>query len=282
MKQLIFDIGGTYIKYAYFVDNKVDVGSFPVVDKNGQEDIPTALKKFLKNYQVDEVGVSMPGPFDFKNGISLMDFKLPSIYQVNVMNIFKEAFPRAKILFIHDAVAFILGALADNPSLKDKVVAGIMLGTGTGYALMNKGRVRVATDEVTTPHLGFKPYLDTGKKIEHFVSATGLIRLANEAGYHYKYVKEMAEDAKNNQKLKDIFIKVGAILGDVVNQQQKVDHFNFLVIGGGVSNVFSLLKPGYDSVCQVPYQIITDSTMGPVNGVRLALKLGKENIYLIN
>ena len=282
MKQLIFDIGGTYIKYAYFTDNDMKIGSFPVVDQNGKEDIPAALRNFLKNYQtVDEIGVSAPGPFDFKNGISLIDFKLTSMYKVNVMNIFKEAFPKARILFIHDAVAFILGALVDDPSLKNDVVAGIMMGTGTGYALMDKGKVRVAGDEATIPHLGFVPYFDTGAKIEDFVSATGIINLARKEGYQYRYVKDMAKDAEYDPKLRDIFVKVGTMLGNVTNQQQKIDHFNLLVIGGGVSNVFSFLKPGYDSVCKVPYRIITDSTKSPINGVRLALKLGKENIYLI-
>ncbi|MCQ2794582.1 MAG: hypothetical protein MJ207_04485, partial [Bacilli bacterium] len=140
MKQLIFDIGGTYIKYAYFVNSGVKFDSFPVVNQDGQEDVPNALRNFMKNYQVDEIGVSMPGPFDFKNGISLMEFKLPSLYHVNLMDIFKEACPKAKIIFIHDAVAFILGTLSEKPELKTMKAAGVMLGTGTGFACMDHGR----------------------------------------------------------------------------------------------------------------------------------------------
>ncbi|MCQ2792478.1 MAG: ROK family protein [Bacilli bacterium] len=280
MKQLIFDIGGTYIKYAYFVNNEVKFDSFPVINQDGKEDVPYALKNFLKNYQVDEIGVSMPGPFDFKNGISLMDFKLKSLYQVNVMSIFKEACPQAKIVFIHDAVAFILGTLNEDPKLKTMRVAGVMLGTGTGFACMDNGRVMVSENEITIPHLGRQIYDNTNRKIDEFISATGLIRLANELGYHFKYVKEMAEAAKIDKRLQETFLEVGQILGKVMNQQQVNLHFTYLLIGGGVSNVWHLLKPAFERVCHIPYRVVNNLAMCPINGVRLALRLGKDNIYL--
>lgn len=280
MKQLIFDIGGTYIKYAYFVDEKVTIGSFPVTDNNGKEDVPNALRNFLKNYQVDEIGVSMPGPFDFDNGISYMDFKLPSIYKVNVKKIFTDIFPNAKILFIHDAVAFALGALVEKPSLKDKFAVVVMLGTGLGHGYMDHGRVLVSKEKITAPHLGRLPYLDTGKVIENFVSASALINYAKEAGYNFKYVKDMAIAAKEDQKLQAIFYKVGKNLAEVLNEQQKKYPFTELMIGGGVSNVWSLLKKGFEENSKIPYQIISDSTRCPINGVRRALKLNDEKLYL--
>lgn len=279
MKQLILDIGGTYIKYAYFVDEKVSVGSFPVTDANGNEDVPNALRNFLKNYQVDEIGISMPGPFDFTNGISYMDFKLPSIYKKNIKVIFTDIFPNAKILFIHDAVAFALGALEENPALKEKAISVIMLGTGLGYGFVDHGRVLVDKEKVTSPDLGRSPYLDN-KLVEDYVSATALIRLAKEAGYNFKYVKDMAVAAKDDQKLQSIFYTVGKSLADVMNKQQKMYPFTYLMIGGGVSNVWHLLKKGYEENSQIPYQIISDSTRCPINGVRHALKLNDEKLYL--
>ena len=280
MKQLILDIGGTYIKYAYFVDEKMSVGSFPVVDNNGQEDVPSALKNFLKNYQVDEIGISMPGPFDFDNGISYMDFKLPSIYKKDLKKIFTDIFPHAKLLFIHDAVAFALGALKEKPELKDTNAMVIMLGTGLGYGYVEHGRVLVSKDKITTPDLGRSPYLNTGKLVEDFASATALIRLAKEAGYDFKYVKDMANAANKDQKLQDIFHQVGKYLAEVMNRQQTLYPYTYLMIGGGVSNVWNLLKSGFEENFKTPYQIISDSTKCPINGVRYALKLSDENLYL--
>lgn len=278
MKQLIFDIGGTYIKYAYFVDEKATTGSFPVTDNNGQEDVPNALRNFLKNYQVDEIGISMPGPFDFTNGISYMDFKLPSIYKKNVKQIFQEIFPSAKILFIHDAVAFSLGALSENPKLKSKRMAVVMLGTGLGYGYIDHGRVIVSKEKETFPCVGRLPYLDG--VIENYTAASALVRLANKAGYKFKYVKEMAIEAEHDNKLKDIFYQVGKTLGEVMNARKVVTPFSYIMIGGGASNVWHLLKDGFESVCKISYQIIKDSTMCPINGVRLALRLNDEKQYL--
>ncbi|MCQ2796393.1 MAG: hypothetical protein MJ213_03705, partial [Bacilli bacterium] len=269
-----------YIKYAYFDDEKVTVGSFPVTDENGKEDVPNALRNFLKDYQVDEIGVSMPGPFDFTNGISYMDFKLPSIYKMNVKNFFASIFPNAKILFVHDAVAFSLGALEEKPALKNQRAVAIMLGTGLGYGYLDHGCVLVDKDKNTYPCLGRELYLDTGKVIEEFASASSLIRFAKEAGYNFKYVKDMAVEAKNDKKLQDIFAKVGAYLADVMNRQQKNHPYTYIMIGGGASNVWHLLKEGFEAHCKIPYQIISDSTMCPINGVRRALKLSDENLYL--
>lgn len=280
MKQLILDVGGTYIKYAYFVDEKVTVGSFPVVDENDKEDVPNALKNFLKNYQVDEVGISMPGPFDFANGISYMDFKLPSIYKKNIKTIFTDIFPNAKILFIHDAVAFALGTLEEKPELKDINAMVVMLGTGLGYGYLNHGHVLVDNTKTTIPDLGREPYLKPGKYVEDYVSATALVNLAKEAGYNFKYVKDMAIAAKTDKKLQDIFHQVGMTLGKVITEQGKKHPYSFLMIGGGVSNVWNLLKSGFEEVNKIPYQIISDSTMCPINGVRHALKLNNEDLYL--
>lgn len=280
MKQLILDVGGTYIKYAYFVDEKVSVGSFPVTDTSGKEDVPNALRNFLKNYQVDEVGISMPGPFDFANGISYMDFKLPSIYKKNIKNIFTDIFPKAKILFIHDAVAFALGALEEKPELKEQQAMVIMLGTGLGYGYLDHGRVLVNKDKITTPDLGRSPYWQPGKYVESFASATALLRFAKQIGYDFKYVKDMVEASKKDKKLQDIFHEVGIILGKVMSEQQKKYPYSYLMIGGGVSNAWYLFKDGFELTNKTPYQIISNSTMCPINGVRRALKLNNEDLYL--
>lgn len=280
MKQLVFDIGGTYIKYAYFVDDKVKMGSFPVINEEGVEDVPGALVNFLKNYEVDEIGVSMPGPSDLKTGTSLMTFKLPSLYQKSLKQLFNSIFPRAKVLFIHDAVAFALGALAETPYLRDKKLVVVMLGTGLGYAYIDHGRILVDKNEITTPDLGRSMYLDTNKHVEDFASASALIRLAHEAGYDFKYVKEMAEAAKEDMKVRDLFFQVGKSLGEVMNEHQKRYPFSCLMIGGGVSNAWSLLQPGFEAASSIPYLTIHDSTMCPINGVRVALALGKSDIYL--
>lgn len=276
-KQLIFDIGGTYIKYAYVTDAHIDYGSFPVIDSAGKEDVPTALANFIAQYQVDEIGISVPGPFDLDNGISLIDFKLLSLYRVNLRELIKKHLPNAKVMFVHDAVAFTLGAVSQDSKLLKEKVACAMLGTGLGYAYCEYGRIWVNKAKIAMPELSFQKHRN--ERIDDITSATGLINKAKQAGYHFRYVKDMAKAAETDEKLKAIFYEVGQFFGEVMNNEQKVDGFTRLIIGGGVSNVWYLLKKGFESVSKIDYQIITDSTACPIQGVRFALNQGQENIY---
>ena len=278
MNRLILDIGGTFIKYAYMDNRFRRVGNFPVIDANGKEDVPAAISKFIENYPIDEIGVSAPAPFDFTNGIGHLIHKLESLNDISLRELFLKRFPKAKITFIHDAVAFMLGAFVENPHLQKEKVACVMLGTGLGYAYSENGRIAVDKNEVTKPELGFQKYKDG--IIEDYVSATGLLNLAKKIGYHFNYVKDMADASKNNPKLLAIFNEVGKMLGEVLNAQQKKDPFSMVVIGGGVSKAWPLMKKGFESVSKIKYEIIKDSTECPINGVILAMKLGKDKIYL--
>ena len=199
-------------------------------------------------------------------------------YKDNLTKLFKDKFPKAKVIFIHDAVAFILGTIYENPKLKNKNISCVMLGTGLGYAYAKKGRVSVFKNETSKPEFGFQKYKDG--MIEDIVSATGLINLAKKNGYKYKYVVDMAKDAKKDKRLKEIFYYVGKTLGEVLNKQNKIDHFSTLVIGGGVSKSWPLLEPGFKKASKIKYIVIKDSTLTPIDGVLYALNKGKDKIYL--
>lgn len=278
MNKLIFDIGGTYIKYAYVSGDTFKVGAFPVIDDKGKENLPNAIERFIRDYQVDAIGVSAPAPFDYEEGVGYMTHKLASLYHYSLRKLFNKYFPKAEVMFIHDAVAFMLGTTYENPHLRNEKVACVMIGTGLGYAYMEKGLVWVNDDQVTMPELGFQKYKDG--VIEDYVSATALLNFAREAGYRFKYVKDMSDAAKHDTKLKNIFEQVGMTLGEVLNARQKIDKFNLVVIGGGVSKTWPLLKKGFEKVSKIKYEIINDSITCPINGVRIALKLGKDKIYL--
>ena len=86
--------------------------------------------------------------------------------------------------------------------------------------------------------------------------------------------------SKKDKKLQDIFHEVGIILGKVMSEQQKKYPYSYLMIGGGVSNAWYLFKDGFELTNKTPYQIISNSTMCPINGVRRALKLNNEDLYL--
>ena len=278
MATLLLDIGGTYVKYNY-IDNRFNkVGAFPVKDINGVENIPEAIEKFIHNYELDQIGISAPAPFDYTNGIGHMEHKLLSLNNFSLRDFFLKRYPKAKIVFIHDAVAFMLGALEEFPQLKNKKAACVMLGTGLGYAFSDQGKIWVNDSETSMPELGFSKYKDG--IVEDYVSATALLNIAKKEGYNFRYVKEMSDAALKDSKIKDIFYRVGVTLGEVLNARSKIDLFNVVVIGGGVSRAWDLLKDGFKSVSSLKCLIVKSSLDCPIIGVKQALKLGKDNIYL--
>lgn len=278
MNTLILDIGGTYIKYKYS-DNRISkVGYFPVINDDGHEDVPNAIIKFIERFKIDEIGVSAPGPFDYESGTSHMTHKLLSLSNVSLKDIFLKRFPKAKVIFIHDAVAFMLGTSVEYSYLTNEKVACVMLGTGLGYAFMDHGRVWVNDEQVSMPELSFQKYKDG--IIEDYVSATAALKFARDKGYRFRNVKEMYEAAKHDPVIEKIFYDMGKTLGEVLNERQKIDGFSLVVVGGGVSHAWELLKKGFEEVSQIKCVVVGDSVTCPINGVRLALKLGKDKIYL--
>jgi predicted NBD/HSP70 family sugar kinase/mannose-6-phosphate isomerase class I len=102
--------------------------------------------RYLGEYQLLGIGVAMPGPFDYEQGISLMrdGSKYASLIGINVKEALrsklalKEGLP---VIFENDAVCFALGEIpgADMPG-EQRFIA-ITLGTGFGAAFLQNGVV---------------------------------------------------------------------------------------------------------------------------------------------
>ena len=69
MKIIVFDIGGTDIKYGIYENGQLLNGSFPVRGGETDPSLPERIAGFVREHKPDKVAVCAPGPFDFKNGI---------------------------------------------------------------------------------------------------------------------------------------------------------------------------------------------------------------------
>jgi hypothetical protein len=58
------------------------------------------------------IGVSIPGPFDYEQGLCLMTHKYQSIYKVPMRPWFEAGAGPVPVRFVHDSTAFMLGAFA--------------------------------------------------------------------------------------------------------------------------------------------------------------------------
>ena len=278
MNLLALDIGGTAVKYGCFGKEEV-FGLFSVKDENGFENLPEKIMHFISDHSADCVGICAPGPFDFESGTGLMEHKLPSLYQVSLRKMIQDQFPNTELFFIHDATAFVLGTIQNNPTLSKENIAGIMLGTGLGYIHCINGCVEVNSKKTPLHPLWNMPYRDG--IAEQYVSATAIINKAKKAGYHFNGVKEIAIEARRgNVQLKEVLLETGVQLGELIDIKRKEDSFDKLVIGGQVSLAWDLMRDGFERLCEIPYEVFKDPTVCSLFGIRYCAENGVETIYM--
>lgn len=244
------DIGGTHITAAVInLTNKTIIESTRTrlsVDCNGTPaEIlgvwADGLKYTLKNFSepVGMIAIAMPGPFDYKSGISYIRGlgKYESIYGLNIkqylaneLNVEPDA-----ILFRNDAEAFLHGEVFAGAGLGFKKVIGITLGTGLGSAKsvngvtedVNRGSSKfgntIADDYMSTRWFVRRYQELTGKAIANVKELT----LVYDSDNHVQYIfKEFTDNLT-------LFLK------DFINDEKP----ELIVIGGNIAKASRLFLP---------------------------------------
>ena len=143
---LCLDVGGTEIKAAP-LDKRgnflAPVRHFPAM---AGADRQTLLENFgwifssicPENAVPIEIDLAFPGPFDYKNGICLLQGldKYDALYGCNLRRAFSEisGLPEQRIQFINDAAAFALGEMTFGQATQAGRALFVAVGTGCGSA----------------------------------------------------------------------------------------------------------------------------------------------------
>lgn len=212
--------------------------------------IRECLQKFGE--PISGVGISVPGPFDYENGVSEIFNcnKYDSLFGVDIRTFLWSKLQDwinqpSDIVFTNDARCFLLGEAWSN-SLNGSHVAAITLGTGVGSGFMVAGEV-VSNGEHVPPNgevynLPFK-----GKRVEDWLGTEWFLSTyKNTFGQEIENVKKIAEQARSSEKAKSIFEEFGSNLGDFLAPLLttfKVDH---LIFGGNVTKSFELFKNSFE------------------------------------
>lgn len=152
------DIGGSHITLAQVNSEKREIISSTYVREHidsfeSKEIIFSAWVSAIDKaaHDLDEedllLGIAMPGPFDYENGISLMQQgKFIDIYQVNIKEELAKrmSISQDQIYFVNDAAAFMEGEVFGGCVQGFNKVFGVTLGTGLGTTFYNG---EFATDE---------------------------------------------------------------------------------------------------------------------------------------
>ena len=252
---LALDVGGTFVKYGYFSDetglDEASVGEFPMSEAGSREEIVEALSAFLRAHPSDLVSVSIPGPMDYSHGTSFMKHKFVSIYGLPLDEALAPALSGRPIMFMHDAVSFLMGELHDGNGVRFRQPAGVMLGTGLGFINSLDGRACINETDIPAFPLWSQPYLDG--IAENYVSRKAMRANYLKATGKDLDVKEISLAARaGDEQALNVFRENGRHLGTLLRTKWELLKFDGVVIGGQIARSLDLMLPQIEEQLPVP------------------------------
>ena len=198
----------------------------------------SAIQSIYKTHPIKtkRIGIAMPGPFDYEQGISLITKldKYEALYKLNVKELLSEKLdiPKASILMMNDAACFLRGEVYYGAAKGYTDVIGITLGTGTGSAIHHNG---ITTDA----NLGPSPFMESIAD-EYFSTRWFVKRYIETTGFAVKDVKAMAELYKTDKHVRDIFSEFVKNLVVFLEGFVKAEKPQIIVMGGNIAQSASL------------------------------------------
>lgn len=275
------DIGGSHISCA-----AVDMTTHTIldhthasIDVDNQADAATIIRSWCNAIQQTlekagiempaGIGLAMPGPFDYVNGIALFEGvgKFDHLNGVNVAEEMQKhlAFPDpVPVRFMNDATSFGVGAVWLEPLLASRNVLALTLGTGFGSAFIIDS-LPVITDE-RVPEMGcvyHLPYKD-GIADDTF-STRGMIKAYKErSGKTVSGVKEIADRAVTDELASEALREYGARLSEFLAPWIKKASISDIIIGGNVARSYELFSETFESGfreagCDIIVRIVNDT-----------------------
>lgn len=269
------DIGGSHISCGmYEHSNKGLIKETLVYHKvnskgSKNEIIDTWVKAISKTIElakvpIEGIGVAMPGPFNYYEGISLISEvdKLESLYGVNIRQELAEKLNTEplKIRFINDATAFSIAEALIGKAAGYRRSVAITLGTGFGSSFLKDGQPVVEGEKI--PDGGFlydKPYGD--QLADDVFSTRGIKKKYQELSTNeVNNVKELCERIGKDEKAKMVFKWFGMELGNFLKPYLDDFDTEVLVVGGNIGKAYEHFKD--ELVQQLPGVVIYVSDFG--------------------
>ncbi|TCD10241.1 ROK family protein [Pedobacter frigidisoli] len=244
------DIGGSHITAA-LVDLesrtliKDSIKRSPVNSQENKEvilsawcEIITKAFKDIKN-GARNVGIAMPGPFDYVEGISLIkdQDKFKSLYKINIKEELSKRLdmPPENIHFINDAAGFLQGEVFAGAAKGNANVLGLTLGTGLGSSLCLNYKAIDAD-------LWNSEFLD-GIAEDYLASRWFVKRYLQLSGKELDGVKELAEIVNTDQLAVRVFMEFGYNLAQFLIPIINKHKIDTLIIGGNIAQSFHAFAP---------------------------------------
>lgn len=259
------DIGGSHISAAQIDWNgyEAEITSFHEADvdtfRNADEiisDWAEVIGNAIGNLTDVQIGIAMPGPYDYPNGISLIkdQGKMKSLYGLSVKNLLAERLNSSpeNIVFTNDAEAFLLGESLAGAGRGFENAIGLTLGTGLGSAIK-------IHDVVKDAKLWTAPFRD-GIAEDYLSTNWFKIDALDKFGLEITGVKDLLKDDVDQLIAEEIFAEFGKSLGEFLSHYVIHLKCQGVVLGGKISRAGDRFLPytrSYMSKFDHPVEIKT-------------------------
>ncbi|MGN6533889.1 MAG: ROK family protein [Ginsengibacter sp.] len=249
----------------------------------------------LKGHVLQGIGIAMPGPFDYREGISLIKGvnKYNALYGINIKEALKNQLNieyDLPVIFENDASCFGLGECISGEAKGFTNVIAITLGTGLGACFIKENKIVQNDDGV--PQGGYLYNCPFKNGIaEDYISSRWLMdeyfRITGES----LTVKDISDKAliDNDRKAIDIFLKLSENIAQLLAPWIQSFQADCLIIGGSIaqsSNLFlpSLIKALKDKLrISIPLKISNKMELSAIAGAAgLFQNIDMENMKKIN
>jgi len=247
---LTADIGGSHITAAVcnITTDTIINESLTRLELNSKGSAESILRSWQNAFdttlgrsgvQVSGLGMAMPGPFDYENGISYIKGfdKYDALYGMDVKQYFANRlnlYP-SEIRFRNDAEATIAGEVLAGAGKSQDNVMGVTLGTGFGSAF--------CSNQVTKDlNLGSAPY-KTSIADDHLSTRWFLKRYTELTGVILSGVKQLAILAQSSEQGRQIFAEFALNMSDFLADPLNRFKPDKLILCGNIAKSHPLFLP---------------------------------------
>lgn len=249
---LVFDIGGTVIKYCYF-----DING-KMFDKNEFLSAPlTNLSLFISklseiyftsNYQIDGIALSCPGIINSKKGVIEKITAYPFLKGVNLRQLLSKACNGVKVTIENDAKCAGIAEMSVGNIKGHKDAIVIVLGTGIGGCVIKNHKIHqgnnLSAGEFSTIIVGYDKNSHQVLTWSDIASTLALCkRVANVLKVEEINGREIFELIKNNnQQVIEVFDSFCLDIAIQLYNLQSIYDPEVICIGGGISKQKILIE----------------------------------------
>lgn len=249
---LVFDIGGTVIKYCYF-----DING-KMFDKNEFLSAPlTNLSLFISklseiyftsNYQIDSIALSCPGIINSKKGVIEKITAYPFLKGVNLRQLLSKACNGVKVTIENDAKCAGIAEMSVGNIKGHKDAIVIVLGTGIGGCVIKNHKIHqgnnLSAGEFSTIIVGYDKNSHQVLTWSDIASTLALCkRVANVLKVEEINGREIFELIKNNnQQVIEVFDSFCLDIAIQLYNLQSIYDPEVICIGGGISKQKILIE----------------------------------------